>query len=92
MLMLRQYKSAGGSAPPATLEAAEAVPEELAAGAELVAVVPAPPPTREGQEVSLLQPAEAAESTATAAAADSVEDIVGVVGSSSPHSVAVGAD
>jgi hypothetical protein len=52
-LALRQYESAGGSAPPAVPEATEAVPEESAAGAESVAVVPAPSPTREGQETSL---------------------------------------
>jgi hypothetical protein len=49
---LRQYEGAGGSAPPVALEAAEAV-RESAAGAESVTVVPAPPPTREGQEASL---------------------------------------
>jgi hypothetical protein len=50
---LHQYEHAGGFAPSATPEAAEAVPEESAAGTESVAAVSAPPPTSEGQEVSL---------------------------------------
>jgi hypothetical protein len=47
-LALRQYEGAGGSAPPAAPEAAEAVPKESAAGAESTVVVPVPSPTREG--------------------------------------------
>jgi hypothetical protein len=52
----------------------------------------APPPTSEGQEASLPQPAEAGEATAAAAATGVAEGVVGEEGSSPPHSVAVGAD
>jgi hypothetical protein len=44
--VLRQYESAGGSAPPAMLEAAEGVLAESAAGAESAAVASTPLPTR----------------------------------------------
>jgi hypothetical protein len=57
---LHQYKRAGSFAPPAALEAVEAVPEEST-------VVSAP--TSEGQEVSLPQPIEADKSSTVAAAA-----------------------
>jgi hypothetical protein len=83
-LALRQYESAGSSAPPAALEAAEAVPEESTAGAESAAVVLAPPPTREDQEASLPQPAEAAASAATATEADAVVDVVEEAGLHQP--------
>jgi hypothetical protein len=71
-------------------EVAEAVPEESAVGTESAAVVPTPPPTREGQEASPPQPAEAATSTATTV--DMAEGIVGEAGPSSPRSVATGAE
>jgi hypothetical protein len=87
-LVLREYESAGGSAPPATSEAAEAVPAEPAAGAESAAAVPTPPPTREGQEAFLPQPAEAA----AAAAADATMDIVEEAEPSSPRPVAAAAE
>jgi hypothetical protein len=87
-----QYESAGSFAPPNASEAAEAVPEESATNTESIAVVSAPPPTSEGQEVSLPQPAEAAESRSAAATAGAMEDVVGDVGSSSPRLVAAGAD
>jgi hypothetical protein len=45
---LHQYERAGCFAPPVASEAAEAVPEESAAGTESVAVVSAPPPTSVG--------------------------------------------
>jgi hypothetical protein len=70
MLALRQYESAGGSAPPAASEAAKVDPEESAAGAKSVVVVPAPLPTREGQEASLPQPVETAASATAATAAN----------------------
>jgi hypothetical protein len=89
---LHQYKHASGFAPSATSEAAEAVPEEPAAGAEFFAVVSVPPLTSEGQEASLPQPAEAAEPTAAAVAVGATEDVVGEAGSSSPHPVVAGAD
>jgi hypothetical protein len=73
-------------------EVAEAVPEESAVGTESAAVVPTPPPTREGQEVPPPQPAEAATSTSTATAADMAEGIVGEAGPSSPRSVATSAE
>jgi hypothetical protein len=72
--VLHQYERVGGFAPPTASEAAEPVPEASAAGTESVADASAPPPTSEGQEACLPQPAEAAESTATAAAAVGVLD------------------
>jgi hypothetical protein len=89
---LHQYERAGGFAPLAASEAVEAIPEEPAAGMESVTVVSAPPPTSEGQEVSLPQTGEAADPTVAAAAAGATESVVGEAGSSLPRSVAVGAD
>jgi hypothetical protein len=63
----------------------------FAAGTESVAVASTPLPTSEGHEASP-QPAKAVESIATAAAASAAEGVVGEVGSSSPPSVAAGAD
>jgi hypothetical protein len=87
-LALRQYERAGSSAPPAASEATEAAPEESVAGAESTVVVPVPPPTWEGQEASLPQPAEAAESVVAAMAADAVEGVVGEAEPSSPRPAA----
>jgi hypothetical protein len=84
---LCQYEGAGGSAPPAASEAAEAVPKESATSAESAAVVPAPPPTKEGQKASLPQPAEAAASASTATAAGAAVGVVGEVGPSSPRPI-----
>jgi hypothetical protein len=81
---LRQYESAGGSAPPAALEAAEGVLEEPATGTESAVVASAPSPTREDQGASLPQPAEAAASAAAATVADTVENIVGEAGPRRP--------
>jgi hypothetical protein len=92
LLALCQYMSAGCSAPPTTSEAVEAVPEESTAGAELAVVLPAPSPTREGQEASLPLPAEVAESTADAIAADVMADVVGEAEPSSPRPVASAAE
>jgi hypothetical protein len=91
-LALRQYENAGGLAPPAVSEAAEAVPGEPAASAESAAVVHVPPPTREGQEASLPRPAEAAASAAAATAVDAAVDVVEEAGPSSPRLVASAAD
>jgi predicted component of type VI protein secretion system len=91
-LVLRLYESAGGSAPSATPEAAEAVPGESSAGAESAAVVPALSPSREGQETSLPQPAETAAPTAVVTTFDAAVGVVEEVGPSSPRSVAAGAD
>jgi hypothetical protein len=79
---LRQYECASGSVPPATLEVAEGVLEESVAGTELVVVVSAPSPTREGTGVSLPQPAEA-----VASAAIVVDVAEGVVGGPGPSSL-----
>jgi hypothetical protein len=89
-LALCQYEGAGGSAPPAAPEAAEAVPEESAASAESVAVVPAPSPIREGP--SLPQSAEVVASTTTATVAGVAEGVVGEAGPLSPRSVTAVAD
>jgi hypothetical protein len=91
-LALRRYESTRGSAPPATLEATDVISEESAADAESTVVVSAPPPTREGQEASLPQPAEAVASATAATAADSAVDVVGKVGTSSPRLVASATD
>jgi hypothetical protein len=90
--VLHQYEHAGGFDPPTVSEAAEAVHEVSAAGMELVAVASAPPPISDGQEVSLPQPAEAAESTAAAAAVGAAEGVVGEAGSSSPRSFVADTD
>jgi hypothetical protein len=89
---LHQYERAGGFAPSAAPEAAEAVTEESAPGTESVAAVSTPPPTSEGQEAFLPQPAEAAEPTAAAAAAGVTEDVVGEARLSSPRPVVAGTD
>jgi hypothetical protein len=52
-LALRQYESAGSSAPPTAPEAAGGVLEESAVGMESVAVASVPSPTREEQGASL---------------------------------------
>jgi hypothetical protein len=65
---------------------------EPAVSAELAAVVPAPPPAREGQETSLPQPAEAAASTTDATATDVAVDVVREAWPSSPRLVASAAD
>jgi hypothetical protein len=91
-LALRQYKSAGGSAPPAASEVVEAVPAEPATGAESAAVVPVPTLAREGQEASLPQPAEAATSATVPAADDAAVDVAGEARPSSPRLVASAAD
>jgi hypothetical protein len=70
----------------------EIVPKESAPGTERVADASAPPPTNEGQEATLTQPAEVAGTIAIAAATGAAEGIVGEVGSSPSCSVAAGAD
>jgi hypothetical protein len=89
---LRQYESAGSSAPPAALKAAEGVLEESTAGAESVEVACAPSLTREDQGASLPQPVETVTSAAAAVVADAAESVVGEVGPSSPHPVAAAAE
>jgi hypothetical protein len=89
---LQQYERASGFAPSAAPEAAETVPEESAAGTEPVADASTPPPTSEGQEASLPQPVEAAETTVNDAAIGATEGVVGEAGSLLSHSVAAGAD
>jgi hypothetical protein len=84
---LCQYEGAGGSAPPAASEATEAVPKKYATNVESAAVVPASPPTKEGQKASLPQPAEAAASAAAATAADAAVGVVGEAGPSSPRPI-----
>jgi hypothetical protein len=92
MLALRQYEGAGGSAPPAAPEAAEAVPKESATGVESAAVVPAPSLTREGQEASLSQSSEAIAPTAAGTVADVVEGVVREAGPLLPRLVVAAAD
>jgi hypothetical protein len=89
---LPQYESVGGFAPPAVSEAAEAVAEASAASTDSVTDAPAPSPTNEGQEVSLPQPTDAAEPTAAAAVAGTVEGVVGEAGSSPSRPVTAGAN
>jgi hypothetical protein len=91
--VLQQYERAGGFAHSAEPEAVETIPEEPAAAMEPVAdaSVP-PPPTSEGQEASLPQPAEVGETTTTAATTGATEGVVREAGSSPPCSVAAGAD
>jgi hypothetical protein len=89
--VLHQYERAGGFAPSAVSEAAETVLEESAAGMESVVDASVPLPTSESQEASLPQPAEAAETTAAAAATGAAEGVVREVGSS-PRPVVTGAD
>jgi hypothetical protein len=55
-----------------------------AVGTEPVADVSVPLPTSKGNEVSLSQPAEAAESTTAAAATGAAEGVVGEAKSSRP--------
>jgi hypothetical protein len=83
-----QYECADSSMPLAAPEATEGVLEASAAGAESAVVVPAPSPTREGQDTSLPQSAEAVASAATATVADVAEGVVGQAGPSSPRPVA----
>jgi hypothetical protein len=90
--VLLQYERVGGFASSAASEAVEMAPEETAAGTESVADAFVPPPTSEGQEASLHQPAEAAETTASAAAIGAAEGVVGEAGSSLSRPVAAGAD
>jgi hypothetical protein len=71
---LHQYERAGSFASSAATEAAQTVLEESATGTESVADASVPPPTSEGQEASLPQPAEAAEATAAAAASGAAID------------------
>jgi hypothetical protein len=89
---LHEYERAGGFAPPTASEAVEAVPEVLAAGTESVVDASVPPPTNDGQEASLPQPAEAAKTTAITAATGAAEGVVGDTRSSPSRSVAAGAD
>jgi hypothetical protein len=81
---LQQYERAGGFARSTTPEVLESVPEESATGTEPVGDASAPPPTSEGQEASLSQPAEASENIAAAAAMGATEGIVGEARSSPP--------
>jgi hypothetical protein len=85
---LRQCEGAAGSALPAAPEAAKGVLEESTTGAESAVVVPAPSPTRKGQDASLPQSAEAVTSAAANVVADVAEGVVGEVGPSSPRPVA----
>jgi hypothetical protein len=50
------------------------------------------PPTSEGREVSLSQPAEVTGTTAAAAVTGATEGVVGAAGSSPSRPVAAGAD
>jgi hypothetical protein len=89
---MRQYEGVGGSAPPAVPEAAEGVLEESAADAESAVIVPVPSPTREGQDASLPQSAEAVASASAAMLADMAGGVVGEAGPSSPCPVAAVAE
>jgi hypothetical protein len=71
---LHEYECAGGFAPVAAAEVAEAALEAPVAGTESAAGASALPPTSESREVSLLQRAEATETAAAAAAIDAAGD------------------
>jgi hypothetical protein len=90
--VLHQYEHAGGFAPSAAPEATETVSEESAAGTESVADASVPPRTSEGQEASLPQLAEVAETTTVAAATGTAGGVVGEAGSPPSRLVAAGAD
>jgi hypothetical protein len=81
---LHEYERAGGFAPAAAAEAAEAALEAHAAGTESVASVPAPPPTSEDRVASLPQPAEASETVAAVIVTNAVE-VDNEEAGSSPH-------
>jgi hypothetical protein len=85
---LRQYESASGSATLAAPKAVEKVLEESAAGAESVAVVSTPSPTKENQGASLPQPVEVVASIPAVAVAGVTEGVVGEEGPSPPRAVA----
>jgi hypothetical protein len=89
---LHQYERAGGFSSSSALEVAEMVLEESTAGTESVADASVSPPTSEGQEASLPQPAEAAKTTVVAAATGAAEGVVGEVGLSSPRLFVVSVD
>jgi hypothetical protein len=89
---LHEYERAGGFAPAATTEVADAALEAPAAGIEPAADASALPPTREGEETPLPQPVEAARPTGATSTTGVAEGAVGEAESSPPRPIATSDD
>jgi hypothetical protein len=86
--VLRQDEGVGGSAPPATPEAAEGVLGESAVGTKSVTIVPPPTSAKEVIGASLPQAAEAATTAHAPSVVGVDEGVDGRARPSSPHPVA----
>jgi hypothetical protein len=84
---LQEYERVGGFAPAVTVEATDAALEAPAASSGPTADAPVPPPVSESREVSLPQPAGAAEATVAAATTSVAEAVVEEAGTLLPRLV-----